>query len=551
MLTNGVGKNGNAGGYGRSKNIEVYGGKWDGNASKSDRGNLMLFTHASGISVHNTELVHCCGGHFLELAGVRDSSVQSVTFRDFVEWEGLDYSGMDSDGTTGITAISEALQLDFTNGVGMGSSDIIADDTPCQNITINNCTFENVMSGIGNHPHANDNLSNLPVSTGHVANNNTFTRLKKFCFNLYGFTGISISSNTATNVRSFIWCEHSRASEGAPIRIQNNTILNTEAGWIHWDNAFWVANDSRWIVIENNPVIQGVKDGVHVSAAQDISVIGNTITDAEGNGIRAASSTNTAIRNNTISKVGETGIKVVSGSATVTGNTITDCGALNIHTSPENACSGTIENNIYDLEYGLKNYGNMTRGVNTWLGHDTELINEFHIYYHLNEDAPASEKSTLVPYGTYTPILTVRELGFTSNGKLFAGWKAYWEDEQKWMMKNADGKGRWMDAPEGDWFLYKDGVSVAETVSKGSVLHLYAQWQDRGADYLPGDVNGDGVVDGRDAIRLKRYLDNVSKKKGATITILEKNADLNGDNYVKQDDLTMLLDYLAGVIDSL
>ena len=60
------------------------------------------------------------------------------------------------------------------------------------------------------------------------------------------------------------------------------------------------------------------------------------------------------------------------------------------------------------------------------------------------------------------------------------------------------------------------------------------------ADRLPGDVNGDGAVDGLDLIRLRKYLVGV-----ADTEIVEANANVNGDDTIDLLDLVRLRKYLA------
>ena len=57
---------------------------------------------------------------------------------------------------------------------------------------------------------------------------------------------------------------------------------------------------------------------------------------------------------------------------------------------------------------------------------------------------------------------------------------------------------------------------------------------------LPGDVNGDGVVNNKDLTRLQRYL------AGWAVEINEANSDCNGDGVINNKDLTRLQRYLAG-----
>jgi hypothetical protein len=58
--------------------------------------------------------------------------------------------------------------------------------------------------------------------------------------------------------------------------------------------------------------------------------------------------------------------------------------------------------------------------------------------------------------------------------------------------------------------------------------------------YEPGDLNGNGTIDGRDLLRLARYL------AGGNVEINEAAADLNGDGKVDGRDLLRLARYLAG-----
>ena len=67
------------------------------------------------------------------------------------------------------------------------------------------------------------------------------------------------------------------------------------------------------------------------------------------------------------------------------------------------------------------------------------------------------------------------------------------------------------------------------------------------AERLPGDVNEDGAVDGRDAVRLMHWLaDEINEATGAPFEINAENADVNADGEVNGLDLLRLVKYLAG-----
>ncbi len=57
---------------------------------------------------------------------------------------------------------------------------------------------------------------------------------------------------------------------------------------------------------------------------------------------------------------------------------------------------------------------------------------------------------------------------------------------------------------------------------------------------IPGDVTGDGAVDGRDLLRLAKYLG------GYDVSIVSENATVNGDSVVDGRDLLRLAKYLGG-----
>ena len=58
-------------------------------------------------------------------------------------------------------------------------------------------------------------------------------------------------------------------------------------------------------------------------------------------------------------------------------------------------------------------------------------------------------------------------------------------------------------------------------------------------DYIPGDINDDGVVNGKDGILLSQYLAEWDKE------INLDAADVNGDNIVNGKDSIILSQYLA------
>ena len=65
---------------------------------------------------------------------------------------------------------------------------------------------------------------------------------------------------------------------------------------------------------------------------------------------------------------------------------------------------------------------------------------------------------------------------------------------------------------------------------------------------LPGDVNEDGVVDGRDVVRLMKYLagEEEDEETGEPLEINYDSADVDGSGAIDEKDLLRLIRYLGG-----
>ena len=114
-------------------------------------------------------------------------------------------------------------------------------------------------------------------------------------------------------------------------------------------------------------------------------------------------------------------------------------------------------------------------------GQDTDA-HEYTIYYYDDVDAAEpSDQTTIATYGTKTKLLTIKELGFSQNGKVFEGWRMCRDIDNKWYVRLASGKVRWKALEDGElpeeshWQLRKNGTSLTKPAKEGDV-RLYAQW---------------------------------------------------------------------------
>ena len=69
-------------------------------------------------------------------------------------------------------------------------------------------------------------------------------------------------------------------------------------------------------------------------------------------------------------------------------------------------------------------------------------------------------------------------------------------------------------------------------------------------DFIYGDVNGDGKINGRDAIKLAKYLAAYDEDTGESSVAVSLGADVNGDGKINGRDLVKLRKYLANYDES-
>ncbi len=465
------------GNYSCTENITIQGGTWDGNASASDDpSNLFYFFHASNITISNVTMKNCCGHHFIEFVGVKDSTISNCTFSDFIKQAGVNYTISDDDdiptnSSKVASIVSEAIQLDYAyeeNSFGSRPYD----GTVCQNIKVTGCTFTDCLSGIGNH-------HSVKHSTGWDFENNTFTNMSYSCFVIENVDNLSISGNTINSAYHFIEMNDVSAQN---VLITNNTVTNSTL----LPSTGIKLTKSSGINITNN-TMSGYKYGI-IALGSNASISGNTISNCELFAIRYTEGANSAngIKNNTIDNIKESGIGVKDFKGDIIGNKATNCGEYSIKAT--GGGSGVIKDNIYDQSFGIYNTSSLKTGSNKYLK-DGRILPDpdyYTIYYHLNEKAKASTKTTVAKYDVKTRSLTIQELGFSVSGKRFIGWKGYKTDFKQWRFVDKSGKDVWAETqPSGcSYYLYREGHNFQAAARKGAEIHLYAVWESTGKDNL-------------------------------------------------------------------
>ena len=64
-----------------------------------------------------------------------------------------------------------------------------------------------------------------------------------------------------------------------------------------------------------------------------------------------------------------------------------------------------------------------------------------------------------------------------------------------------------------------------------------------------GDVNGDGIINGKDLIDLRRYIVSYDDDTGTSSVQVSAGADVNGDGVINGKDVILLRQYLAAYDD--
>ena len=349
-------------GYGQVHDVTIEGGIWDGDANDSTSlSPLMYFVHGQKVTLKNLTLQNCCGKHFAVLAGMDSCVVENVKFSNFIVYTGADpdhkYFSVTENGQINKAQAfrtMEALHLECISSDGKTETYAYpCDNTANKNITVKNCTFENVMCAIGNHYSEQKNLrgQNLKII------GNTFKNVKYTCINLYSQNAATIQRNTTQNVGEFI-----RAVNSSPV-VTNNTVKCT--GKENGDGLALCGmkfTDCTGIHVADNQIYNGLhgiyasfstgkmmNNRVNTPGQNGITLLGGchmelsqNVTTGVGNmGIYGEDSVVIA-QTNTVNGAGKHGMSFMNSTVTVTGNVVYNVGQ---HGILLNTTTGEISEN--------------------------------------------------------------------------------------------------------------------------------------------------------------------------------------------------------------
>lgn len=515
--------NGLVGGYNCFKNITIEGGIWDGDDLKGKHHDgLALFRHGQNMTFRNMTFIHCAD-HFLNISASKNVLIEGVTFKNAVEYTGTDKKfWINKTKATRFNGI-EAIHMDTAASPGESSA-LPLDNTAAANITVRNCTFDKVYSGVGNH-----NIKKGRPTKNVVIENNTFKNLLHAPVIAWGFENLTVRNNTAINVNAFLEANDStgkivnnsvkgKASrfvkgtklkdisriqlyDGSSFTISNNVI---EGGRVSGIALFIGAGKTKkcTATISNNTINGVANNGIYAKEAKNTKIINNKVTNSNNHGIIVRDSRKTTVKNNTVTKSGNCGIyidacktanveanviKKSKSSGLVVSNSLASKKVSTKITLKKNKISGS--KNKWDISIQNKSSGTMKANtvdslsrINIGAGCKFKSSGNvakriFTVKYNASGGKGKMPKRT-VTYGKKTLL---RANIFTKKGKVFAGWNASRKSDKKWAYAKGK-KTAWYKKgkqPAGYKLkVYKNKANVAKiTKASKDVVTMKAVWK--------------------------------------------------------------------------
>lgn len=308
--------------YNGLTNFSVIGGTMTYASDNKNESVLLRFAHCKDILIKDVSFLNGYMSHFIEIAASKD-----------VLFEGCSFEGFEGDIKK---SSSEAIQIDILEETTHFASMPEYDGTMNDNITVNNCVFKNLISGVGtNSIYEGYYQTNIKVT------NNTFTNLSGIAVNAFSYVDSEISNNTmkncGTGIKYFIM-----KTDGTLKNVcflDDRGKMNTDCNSVIKNNRIStvsteIISSPVGIQVFGNEVTKSKNEKITPNNyyVSNIKVLNNTV-DASDCGIKLEDVINSTIENNSVSGCG--GNKGISLNKSSNGNSINN-----------NAVSN-FENNIY------------------------------------------------------------------------------------------------------------------------------------------------------------------------------------------------------------
>jgi hypothetical protein len=338
--------------YGGNKNITIENIIFDANRTTTGQDITILgFAHCDNVQVINCEFTKWSEWHAIEFNACSNSGSYGCRYHDAIQSD----------------LNEEAIQLDVSNNFGAfpWPSGAPYDSTPCKNITIDNCTFENVSTGIGCHNHS-ENI----VVDGVTIRDCLFNTLKYRCVSSYNWKNLLVTGCTVYDAERFVNCFGLGLTIPglvSGIKVVNNSIELVQYGLnVDQDSGVNVDGVTDGVIFSNNILKNITKvannsramwiQGESQSKIHNVIAMGNTVDVTNQYGITADYCVNPIFSGNKVTGCEQSGIVMFSCTG----------GIISANIAKGN---NTDAGSYYDINY----YGSGSNGLLT--GNNCETLN--------------------------------------------------------------------------------------------------------------------------------------------------------------------------------
>ncbi len=296
-------------------NFTVRGGELSYTDENANESTISRIAHANGVRFENVKFTEGYMSHFVEVAASTNVVFESCVFDGFIG----DLS----------TSSCEAIQIDILEEEEHFSGFPYYDGTMNDGITVENCTFSNLVSGVGTkslfHGYYQNNIT---------IKNNTFTNLSGCAIFCTAYVNTEISGNTITNcgegINYFMMRQDSRLAsvcesdrlgsinKNCQTKIYNNNISVNSTSDVSTASAIYIFGNNVTSA-KQSKYDSFAKVGNY--AVNKISIYKNTV-NTTGHGIRMYDTTNSKIHDNSITSSKNSGGYGIYAANSSNSNTI-------------------------------------------------------------------------------------------------------------------------------------------------------------------------------------------------------------------------------------
>ena len=253
------------GGYNQIRNVKISGGEWNGGVKSTDvyKNSYsemdIVFRHGENITIENTTIGNDDSIHSVNFDGCRNLTINNVKFVNHYKYQGSDLSYYVNKSKTSNDsfAYKEALHTDYLSTEDKWSNAKPIENLGMPNVQITNCTFQNVVSGVGTH----HNYKGVYADSYKIIGC-TFRDVPYVCINAWNFRDFVCKENTAQGVNCFLQGVNLYAVKNGAAFIIDNTINGKKFNGAAPYAAIEIRDNSNVLIMNNtfgNIQADGVK----------------------------------------------------------------------------------------------------------------------------------------------------------------------------------------------------------------------------------------------------------------------------------------------------